>query len=63
MTKKQLAVVERYELELLSLCGMGDNEAAHWQADKLVLDALRELGFGRLSDAWDKVADMGFWYA
>jgi hypothetical protein len=64
MTKKQLAVVEKYEEKLLSLCGMGDNEAAHAYADDLILSALDELGFGQLSKAWRKVEnDVGFWYA
>lgn len=63
MTKKQTAICERYVEQLLNLCGCGDNEVAHSMADDLLLDALRELGFGQIADAWDEVSKMGFWYA
>ncbi|MNM65794.1 hypothetical protein D3C81_772560 [compost metagenome] len=63
MTKKQAAIMEQYVTQMLELVDNGDNEMTHSNADDLLLDALRDLGFGQIADAWDEVAKMGFWYA
>lgn len=55
--------MNHYVGELLSLCDSGDNEGAHGTADGLILQALSDLGFAPIADAWEKVAEMGFWYA
>lgn len=65
MTKKQALVVEKYVAEFKKMQGLTDNERVHGNADDLLLDALRELGFGQLADAWDELQEDvgGFWYA
>ena len=64
MTKKQKATMERYVGALLTLRGNGDNEVAHSSADALLLEALRDLGFAPIADAWEEISDeIGFWYA
>jgi hypothetical protein len=65
MTKKQTLIGQKYVEELLKLSDYGDNEYVHGRADTLLLEALRELGFGQVADAWEDVKhDVGgFWYA
>lgn len=65
MTVEQMRVVEKYLAEFEAMKGNGDQEAVHGMADDLLLAALHELGFGVLSDAWEKasVECGGFWYA
>lgn len=64
MTKKQALIVAEYVAKLSELVEYGDSETAHAQADNLLLDALTELGFVELADAWKEVEhDVGFWYA
>jgi hypothetical protein len=49
---------------LSELSGYGDSESVHNLADNLLLEALKELGFGQIADTWDGVKeDVGFWYA
>lgn len=64
MTKKQTLIVEKYLAEF-SAVFPHDTEVAHGEADRLILEALRELGFGLISDAWEACRDEcgGFWYA
>lgn len=67
MTKKQEKIVEKYVEDLKNLyevCG-GDSEIIHDRADRLLLNALRELGFGKLADAWEECEKKcdGFYYA
>jgi hypothetical protein len=65
MTKKQKMILEKYvtELKNLSVEKGSDREAIHIEADNLILSALSELGFNELTEAYDKVSDVGFWYA
>lgn len=37
-----------------------DPEAAHFEADHLISGLLRDLGYGKIADEWEKV---GKWYA
>lgn len=36
---------------------------AHFDADKLLLAALRDAGWGEVADAWEAIEErLGFWY-
>ena len=64
MTKKQKLIMEKYKEEFKKLEAMSDNEICHRSADSLLLDAITELGFKELADAWDDVScEVGFWYS
>jgi len=63
MTKKQKAVVEKYLGLFAELEGGYDNEVIHVRADDLLLQVLEELGFAEISKAYEKVSEIGFWYA
>ena len=43
----------------------GDQESAHAEADRILLDYLRATGAGDLADAWERLSTEagGFWYA
>jgi hypothetical protein len=41
-------------------CSHGDWESAHGDADKIIVELLRQLGYTETADAWDKV---GKWYS
>jgi hypothetical protein len=44
--------------------GGGDKEQAHSEADTILLNALRELGWSRLADTYcEQRREIGFWYA
>jgi hypothetical protein len=64
MTKKQEQVLQLY-VERMQELKKYDNEVAHCRADDLLLEVLRELGFGALADAFDQLVEDvdGFWYA
>jgi hypothetical protein len=47
--------VERLTALLLS----GDTECAHAEADDILCELLRSLGYGRVVDAWEKI-DKGY---
>lgn len=41
-----------------------DQEAAHIQAEDVVLEFLRDIGYGAVADGFDNVRDRnGFWYS
>ena len=41
-----------------------DPEIAHADADKILLDFLREIGHGEVADVWEGAQrGIGFWYA
>lgn len=65
MTKKQKMIMEKRIVEMLDLSNTfgTDREALHSCADDLLLSSLRDLGFGELADAYDKLSSVGFWYA
>ena len=46
--------------KLKALVGSGDVEIAHGEADGVLCDLLRALGYGDVVDAWD---DVEKWYA
>jgi hypothetical protein len=46
--------------EIRRTCSHGDWEIAHGEADKLIVQQLRALGYNKTADAWDAV---GKWYA
>lgn len=48
--------------KLAEIVADGDPEGAHRNADELVRDALRALGWTRLADAYWKASD-DWWYA
>ena len=42
----------------------GDSEQLHFEADGILLAALREAGRGDVADAWERAKTrIGFWYA
>lgn len=49
-----------YANDIISDCMSGDNEADHSKADHALVKLLRELGYNRTVEAWNKV---GKWYA
>jgi len=46
--------------DLIFLQASDDTEGAHARADEVLCDLLREMGFGDVVDAWDKIDK---WYA
>jgi len=46
--------------KLKKLAGSGDVEAAHGEADEVLCELLRALGYGDVVDAWE---DVEKWYA
>ena len=64
MTDDQRLISDTAVSRLEKLLG-GDPESSHDEADKSVLDALHQLGFGKIVDAWNAADDRcgGFWYA
>ena len=41
-----------------------DEEIAHGEAENILCELLRDLGYGAVSDAFDGAVDrVGFWYA
>jgi hypothetical protein len=65
MTSAEEQVVKKYLERFENMPNKGDNESIHGEADDILLEALQELGFGVLSDAWYKAGKDcgGFWYA
>lgn len=58
MTRKQEEIQEKFKNEITELKSRaGDPEGAHCEADKLLLEALRELGFGELADAFEETRE------
>lgn len=49
-----------YANDIVSDCFTTDKEADHSRADRIIIKLLREAGYNRTADAWDKV---GKWYA
>lgn len=54
-TKAQIAAAR-----MRSIDNGGDTEEAHWDADRLLCEILRELGYGEVVDEYDKIHK---WYA
>lgn len=46
--------------KLTKLRALGDTEAAHGEADKVLCELLKAMGFGDVVDAWDAIDK---WYA
>lgn len=65
MNKQQKKIIDEYVIKMLELPNsLGtDNEAIHYHADDLLLSALKDLGLGELSEAFEKISEIGFWYA
>lgn len=65
MTTDQKHIVTKYVGKLREVGTMLDDfEAAHSKADDILLSALRELGYGEISDAFDEACEaVGFYYA
>ncbi|MNV48558.1 hypothetical protein D3C71_1404720 [compost metagenome] len=73
MTKKQAKILEEHlnkmqavlEKTQSSYRNGYDQEMAHYYADDVLTQALNELGFGQLVEAYEKLcSDVGgFWYA
>lgn len=63
--KTKATVAEEAVKDLRKLLGSGSTETAHGHADDIILQALRDLGFPQIADAWDEVDEDhgGFWYA
>lgn len=61
-TQKQKLVMAKY-VEQLDLLDGWDCEADHMYADNYILDALRELGFGEVADAYERVQKRCAWWA
>ena len=53
-------MMDEYLKRLQELAECGDSEAAHVYADKVLCDALTDLGQQELVDAWEKVRK---WYS
>lgn len=54
--------LEKLFVERMQQCNTGDWEMDHSNADDLLLEFLRELGYTKLADAWDKNPRVK-WYA
>ena len=39
-----------------------DNENRHLEADYVLLDFIKELGYTKVAEKWEEISD-GFWYA
>lgn len=63
MTKNQRKILDKHISAMNELLDSCDNERAHSLADGILLEALSELGFSELAEAWEKVSEVGFWYA
>ena len=58
--------MNKYEaIEKLNAIEAGDTEAAHSEADRILLQFLADSGFKDIANAWESVDDRvdGFWYA
>lgn len=53
-------ISEKYTAQMQVLESCGDYEWAHYKADELLIEMLKELGYTNIVEAWDKV---GKWYA
>jgi len=62
--KSDKEIIAEYVAKLDAI-GDGDKEAAHIQADKLLIAALEDYGLAHLSSAWQRVQIRckGFWYS
>lgn len=61
LTNEQVAAAyARVRLTLEKCAANGDTEIAHIEADQALEEFVRELGFGDVADAYDRVSK---WYA
>lgn len=60
MTNLQIESMDRKYAALLAAIGSGDPESEHGEADDLLLQLLRDLGFVKVIEAFDAVKK---WYA
>lgn len=65
MTKKNQRIANKYVEALKEnlLNNAHDREAIHSEADEILIQALIELGFGEIADAYIQCEEVGFWYA
>lgn len=60
MTQEQAVL----ELEKIGRGGCTCSEQGHIQADRVLLQFLRDNGFAQVVDAWDAAEErLGFWYS
>lgn len=52
--------VKDAEIALWNLSKERDTEAAHWEAEMIVIRFLRDLGYEKIADNWENVPK---WYA
>jgi len=48
-------LVVKYVLEISALCEAHDTETAHLEADKLLCELLRELGYAAVSEVFESL--------
>lgn len=60
--KEQKLIVESYVNKILNLLSETDQEKVHCIADDLLLEVLCEIGFEEITEAYDIVSEIGFWY-
>lgn len=48
------------EIALWKLGHSNDTEAAHWEADMILIKFLRDLGYEKIADNWENIPK---WYA
>ncbi len=65
MTRKQKETLKKACKDLEALQSSADQEHAHCEADKILLWALRDLGFPIIADRFREVQESvgGFWYS
>lgn len=57
-------MLRKEAVDKLDAIERGDNEAAHSQADQILLDFLRNHSFGDIAQAWENACKRaGFWYS
>ena len=59
-------MVNKYveELKAIREKYSGDPEVAHSYADDVLINALKELGYAEIAEAWEECyEEIGFWYA
>ena len=59
LSAKQIEILDKVIAEKMPT-GSGDREVDHYEADSLLVDALKAAGFHRVVEAWERVPK---WYA
>ena len=51
-------------LNKLKECDHGDSEAAHCDADMILIELLKEIGYTEVAEEWERLQNtLPFWYA